>query len=305
MKKIAFIGLGNVGYPMALNLIKAGYTLSVFDLDTKRKEEITSLGAIWASSAQDAITDCHTTITSLPTPQAVKAVVDGDNGIIALMKPGSYWIEMSTTDFHDMQFFATKAKENHIHTLEAPITGGCNRVWTGDISILVGGDEDIYKTCLPILRVIGGSIVHMGDIGTASTIKVITNMLAFVHLWASGEAMMLAKKSNIDLAKAYEAIKVSSGNSFAHETEMQLVLNGSYNVGFTMDLALKDYNLVKDLMQETQTQLPIANNIYTFFRKALESYGDKSWSTEAIRLIEKEFGCDLRAEGFPETLPGM
>lgn len=303
--RIAFIGLGNVGLPLARNLLRAGHQLSVFDLDAERAAPLLDAGAKLASSHQAAAADAEVAVTSLPNPTAVAAVVPGENGLLSALAPGSLWIEMSTTDEADMRRFAEDAAARGIDVLEAPITGGANRAWTGEISILVGGDEAVFERYRDLLGVMGGAIEHMGPIGSASVVKVITNMLAFVHLWASGEAMMLAKRSGVDLAKAFHGIRISSGNSFAHETEGQLVLNGSYNCAFTMALALKDMRLAMKLGRETQTPLALAALVNDFFEQAQQAYGEDAWSTQAVKVLEDQLGEPLRAAGFPALLDGM
>lgn len=302
--RIAFVGLGNVGFPLAQNLLRAGHQMTVFDLDAKRAAPLVGQGATLAPSLPAAAADAEVAITSLPNPAAVAAVVPGDQGLLSALSPGGLWIEMSTTDADDMRRFAAEAAERGIDVLEAPVTGGVNRAWTGEISILVGGDEAVFTRYHPLLAAMGGEIEHMGPIGAASVVKVITNMLAFVHLWASGEAMMLAKRAGVDLAKAYHGIRISSGNSFAHETEGQLVLNGSYNCAFTLALAMKDFNLALKLARESETPLPLAELTSQFFVKAKETYGDQAWSTMAVKLLEDQLSEPLRAPGFPAVLPG-
>ncbi|WP_422368275.1 NAD(P)-dependent oxidoreductase [Pelagibius sp.] len=303
--QIAFIGLGNVGLPLARNLLKAGHQMTVFDLDPERAAPLVDAGARLAASSREAAEGAEVAVTSLPNPAAVAAVVPGETGLLSALGPGSLWIEMSTTDEADMRRFAEEAGARGIDVLEAPITGGANRAWTGEISILVGGDEAVFERYRDLLGVMGGAIEHMGPIGAASVVKVITNMLAFVHLWASGEAMMLAKRSGVDLAKAFHGIRVSSGNSFAHETEGQLVLNGSYNCAFTMALALKDMRLAMKLGQETETPLALAELVKNYFEQAQEAYGEDAWSTQAVKILEDQLGDALRAPGFPPLLAGM
>ena len=302
---IAFIGLGNVGLPLARNLVRAGHRLAVNDLVPEHATPLIAEGARWADTPAEAARGAEVAITSLPNPAAVAAVVPGTNGILAALAAGRAWIEMSTTDSKGMRAFADQATALGIAVLEAPITGGCNRVWSGDISILVGGDEAVFARYRPVLAAMGGEIEHMGPIGSASIVKVVTNMLAFVHLWASGEALMLAKRAGVDLAKAFHGIRVSSGNSFAHETEAQLVLSGSYNVGFTMDLALKDMKLALELGRETETPLELAELVNGVFEEARAAYGDRAWSTQAVKILEDRLGEPLRAPGFPDVLPGM
>lgn len=303
--RIAFIGLGNVGFPLARNLQKAGHQLTVFDLDPARAAPLVEAGASLAESSSRAAEGAEVAITSLPNPAAVAAVVPGEAGLLSALSPGSLWIEMSTTDEADMRTYADDAAARGIDVLEAPITGGANRAWTGEISILVGGDDAVFERYRPLLAIMGGAIEHMGPIGAASIVKVITNMLAFVHLWASGEAMMLAKRSGVDLEKAFHGIRISSGNSFAHETEGQLVLNGSYNCAFTMDLALKDLRLAMKLAKDTETPLALADLVQGFFEQAQEAYGGEAWSTRAVKILEDRLDEDLRAPGFPPVLSGM
>ncbi len=303
--RIAFIGLGNVGQPLAMNLARAGHTLTVTDLDQQRGRPLVDAGARFAFSVAEAVQDCELAITSLPNPQTVEKVVPGPDGLLANLRKGCAWIEMSTTDAAAMLQLARQAEELGIDVLEAPITGGANRVWTGDISILVGGDPGVFERYRPVLEIMGGDIELMGPIGQASVVKVITNMLAFVHLWASGEALMLAKRAGVDLDRAFHGIRISSGNSFAHETEAQLVLNGSYNVGFTMDLALKDIGLALDLARETETPLEMLTLVSDKFEQARAAFGDKAWSTQAVKVLEDRLGEPLRARGFPSVLPGM
>jgi 3-hydroxyisobutyrate dehydrogenase len=165
-----------------------------------------------------------------------------------------------------------------------------------------GGDEAVYEAHLPAFRAIGGTVIHVGPVGSASVIKVITNMLAFVHLVAAGEALMLAKRGGLDLALAFEAIKASSGNSFVHETESQVILNGSYNIGFTMDLACKDLRLARRLGREFGVPLELAGLVEQTFLRARAQYGGSAWSPMVVKLLEDALGTDLRAPGFPEVL---
>ncbi|WP_340119265.1 NAD(P)-dependent oxidoreductase [Pelagibius sp. 7325] len=302
--RIAFVGLGNVGFPLAQNLLRAGHEMTVFDLDASRAAPLVGQGAILAPSLPAAAAGAEVAITSLPNPAAVAAVVPGDQGLLSALSAGSLWIEMSTTDAEDMRRYAAEAAKRDIDALEAPVTGGVNRAWTGEISILVGGDEGVFARYRPLLAAMGGEIEHMGPIGAASIVKVITNVLAFAHLWASGEALMLAKRAGVDLAKAYHGIRISSGNSFAHETEGQLVLNGSYNCAFTMALAMKDYNLALTLARDTGTPLPMAELVHEIFTKASDTYGEQAWSTMAVKLLEDQLEEPLRAPGFPAVLPG-
>lgn len=211
---------------------------------------------------------------------------------------------MSTNDRHELLRLAALATARGITCLESPVTGGVHKAAAGDITVLVGGDEAVYAAHLPALQAMGGQVFYMGPLGSASVIKVITNMLAFIHLVAAGEALMLAKQGGLDLAQAFEAIKASSGNSFVHETESQVILNGSYNIGFTMDLACKDLNFAMQLGRDFGVPLEVAGLVEQTFIRARAQYGGGAWSSQVVKLLEDAVGTDLRAPGFPAVLEG-
>ena len=241
-------------------------------------------------------------ITCLPSPAAVAAVVTGEAGVFAGLGRGGTWIDMSTNDASEVKRLASIAAEKGVSCLEAPVTGGVHRAAAGEITVLVGGDEAVFEAHRPVMEAMGRTVLHMGPLGSASVIKVITNMLAFVHLVAAGEALMLAKRSGLDLAAAFEAIKASSGNSFVFETEGKLILSGSYDVGFTMDLACKDLLLASQLGRELRTPLDLVGLVEQTFIRAREQYGGAASSTMAVKLLEDALGTELRAPGFPARL---
>ncbi len=298
--KIGFIGLGNVGAPLAANLLRAGHDLTVNDLERGAAKDLLAAGAAWADSPRALAADAEAVITSLPSPAAVRRVME--DGVLAALAPGAAWIEMSTNDAEEVKRLAASAAARGVATLEAPITGGCHRAKSGEITILVGGDQAVYERHLPLFQAMGGTVLHVGALGQASVLKVITNMLAFVHLVAVGEALMLAKRGGIDLRTAFEGIKASSGNSFVHETESQVILNGSYNIGFTMDLASKDLGLAHRLGRELGVPLELTGLVEQIFHRARLQYGERAWSSQVVKLLEDALGTDLRAPGFPEIL---
>ncbi|MBI3761654.1 MAG: NAD(P)-dependent oxidoreductase [Chloroflexi bacterium] len=301
-KHFGFIGIGNLGLPLAANLLKAGFSLTVHDLNRNAAASLLTAGAKWAASPKEVAEASESVFTCLPSPQAVTAVVSGANGVLAGLRPGGTWIDMSTNDLHEIKRLAALAAEKGIATLESPVTGGVHKAASGEITVLVGGDQTVYEAHLPAFKAMGGKVFYMGALGGASVIKVITNMLAFIHLVAAGEALMLAKRGGIDLAQAFEAIKASSGNSFVHETESQVILNGSYNIGFTMDLACKDLHFAHELGREFGVPLELAGLVEQTFIRARSQYGGSAWSSQVVKLLEDALGADLRAPGFPEVL---
>jgi 3-hydroxyisobutyrate dehydrogenase len=259
-------------------------------------------GASWAETPRALAESAEVVITSLPSPAAVATVMEADDGVLAGLGDGAVWIEMSTTDATEVRRLAALAAERGAATLEAPITGGCHRAVSGDISILAGGAPGDFERCRSLLEAMGGTVLHVGPLGQASVLKVITNMLAFVHLVAAGEALMLAAKAGIDLGHAFDGIKASSGNSFVHETESQVILNGSYNIGFTMDLACKDLGLAQALGREFEVPLELGDRVAATFERARAEYGARAWSSQVVKLLEDACGQPLRAPGFPDEL---
>jgi 3-hydroxyisobutyrate dehydrogenase len=303
--RYGFIGLGNLGKHLAASLLRQGFDLAVYDLNRDAARELIERGARWAQSPRDLAAGVDAVITCLPSPAASASVLTADDGVLNGLRAGGTWIEMSTTDQHEIERICGLAAARGIATLEAPVTGGVHRAAAGEITVLVGGDRAVYDIHRAALEAMGGSIFYMGELGKACVIKVITNMLAFIHLVAAGEALMLAKRGGLDLAQAFAAIKASSGTSFVHETESQLVLNGSYNIGFTMDLACKDLGFAYRYGREFGVPLELAALTEQIFRRAREQYGGGAWSTQVVKLLEDALHTDLRAPGFPAVLePG-
>jgi 3-hydroxyisobutyrate dehydrogenase len=300
--RYAFIGLGNLGSHLAASLCREGFDVTVHDLNLKAGDRHIALGAKWAASPAEAAAAVDAVITCLPSPKASDAVVNGEKGVLGALKRGGTWIEMSTTDQSEITRIAKIAAAKGINVLEAPVTGGVHRAAAAEISVLVGGDKRVFEAHRPALEAMGGEIFHMGPLGSAAVIKVITNMLAFIHLVAAGEALMLAKRGGLDLAQAFAAIKASSGTSFVHETESQLVLNGSYNIGFTMDLACKDLGFALDFGRKFGVPLELAGLTEQTFIRAREQFGGSAWSTMVVKLLEDALKTELRAPGFPEVL---
>jgi 3-hydroxyisobutyrate dehydrogenase len=300
--RIGYIGLGSLGRHLAGSLLRAGFPLTVHDLDRDAAAELVAEGAAWADSAAETARASDTVITCLPSPEAVDATVAGEHGVLEGLAAGGTWIDMSTNDPHELQRLGALAAERGVSTLEAPVTGGVHRAAAGMITVLVGGDEAVFTTHLPAFEAMGGRVFYIGELGQAAVIKVITNMLAFIHLVADGEALMLAKRGGIDLKLAWDVIKASSGNSFVHETEGQLILSGSYNINFTLDLARKDLHFAHQMGREFGVPLELAGLTEQVFARARAMYGGEAQSPTVVRTLEEAVGTDLRAPGFPDEL---
>ena len=300
--KIGFIGLGNVGGKLAGSLLRNKFDLTVRDLDENLTNEFKNLGAKVASSAKELAEQVDLIITCLPSPKICADVMEGENGVLEGITQNKIWLEMSTTDEAEIKRIGKKVIEKNGIPLDGPVSGGCHRAATGNIAIFVGGNREAFERILSALTVMGRKVLHTGELGSATVLKVITNYLASVHLVALGEAWTVAKKSNLDLAKAYKGIAVSSGNSFVHETESQVILNGSYNINFTMDLVLKDTGLFDDLAKKLSAGLEISPKIVEIFKDGQKKYGSRAWSSMIVKRMEDSNNIDFRADGFPEEL---
>jgi 3-hydroxyisobutyrate dehydrogenase len=297
--RYGYIGLGNLGGHLAASLLRNGFDVTVHDIDRKLADRHVKVGAKWADNPKVLASQVDCAITCLPSPAASEIVL---HQILESLKPGSTWIEMSTLGRDDIQGLAKIAAPYGVRTLECPVTGGVHLAAQGRITVLAGGDEDLFELHKPTLKAMGDQLYHMGPLGSAATIKVITNMLAFIHLVADGEALMLAKRGGLDLAQAWHAIKASSGTSFVHETEGQLILNGSYDIAFTMDLALKDLGFAMSFGREFGVPLDLASLTSQTFMRGKAAYGGSAQSTQVVKLLEDVLNTDLRAPGFPPRL---
>ncbi len=300
--KIGFIGLGNVGGKLANNLLENNFQLSVLDKNHKLMDEFKLNGAKKSKSIKDLVLNSDILITCLPSPEMCAEVLESKDGIIDTIQDNQIWIEMSTTEDDQLKNHASLVQKKKAIALEAPVSGGCHRAATGNISIFVGGSREGFDKAMPVLKCLGRKILYTGDFGSASVLKVITNYLATVNLVALGEAWTIASKSNLDLDKTFKGIAASSGNSFVHETESQVILNGSYNINFTMDLVEKDIGLFQGLASKLGVELEISPIVSSIIKDAKNTFGDRAWSSMVVKRLENKYNTNFRAEGYPEEL---
>ncbi len=297
--RYGFVGLGHLGKHLAASLARNGFEVEVYDLHRPAADLALAAGARWAESIPLLAANVDTLITCLPSPAASAAVLAA---ALPVMPSGSTWIEMSTNDFVEIEKLAAQAAKRGIATLVCPVTGGVHRAEAGDITVLVGGEQQVFAQHEAALKAMGGRVIHLGGIEQAAVTKVVTNMLAFIHLIAAGEALMLCAKAGVELRAAFDAIAASSGNSFVHETESQVILNGSYDIGFTMDLACKDAGFAVEFGRRFGVPLRLAGLMEQTFIEGRAKYGGGAWSSMIVKLLEDAVGTPLRAAGFPARL---
>lgn len=297
--QVGFIGLGNVGGKLSGSLLRNGVSLQVHDLDEALVEAFVAKGAKNGVSPAEMMQSCDIVITCLPNPAASAAVVQA---MLAHVKPGKIWLEMSTTDEAEVKRLGALVQAKGGQTVDCPVSGGCHRADTGNISIFAGCDRHSFEAVLPFLTKMGRRILHTGDLGSASILKVITNYMATANLVSCAEALTVAKGAGMDLKVAYEALKISSGTSFVHETESQLILNGSRDVSFTMDLVAKDIVLFQEVADRASIPLELNPLLISIFQDGIKRFGARELSPNIIKRLEEVTGLDVRADGFPAEL---
>ncbi|MDD9921532.1 MAG: NAD(P)-dependent oxidoreductase [Boseongicola sp.] len=300
--RIGFIGLGNVGGKLAGSILRNGFDLSVRDLDKSIAQPFLDAGAKWADTPAEMAANVDYLITCLPSPAACAAVMEGKDGILEGIHPGMIWAEMSTTDADEVKRMAAIVDAKGGHAIDCPVSGGCHRAATGNISIFAGCDRETFEKALPVLTTLGRRVLHTGDVGSASILKVMTNYLATANLLTCCEALVTMKAAGLDLATTYEAIAISSGTSFVHETESQVILNGSRDINFTMDLVLKDIGLFHKIAEDNNVPLEISPLMINIFKDGMKRYGDRAQSDDIIRRLEEATGLDITAPGFPPEM---
>ena len=300
--KIGFIGLGNVGAKLAYILLRNGFELTVRDLNDALVQSFVDRGATRAASPKEMTERVDLIITCLPSPTVCSAVMESKEGIIGGLSAGKIWLEMSTTDESEVIRLAKLVAAKGAMAMDCPVSGGCHRAATGNISIFAGGERETFERVLPILTSMGRRILHTGPIGSASVLKVVTNYLCTVHLAALAEAFAVAKKAGMDMNTTYEAIRISSGNSFVHETESQVILNGSRDINFTMDLVVKDVGLFDKLARVNKVPVEISPLVLAIFKDGQNRYGSREFSPNIIRRLEEACGIQILGTGFPAEM---
>ena len=300
--KVGFIGLGNAGGKLAGSLLRNGFDLTVRDLNKEFVDEFVERGAKSGNSPKEMAEHCDVIITCLPSPKSCSEVMESKDGILAGLSKGKIWLEMSTTDEAEIRRIGALVDKVGALPIDCPVSGGCHRADTGNISIFAGCKREAFELALPILTTMGRRVLHTGDLGTASTLKVMTNYLATVNLTSIAEALTTMKSLGMDMNVTYEAIKASSGNSFVHETESQVILNGSRDISFTMDLVSKDVGIFNQLAERKGLELEIAPLIVDIFKDGEKRYGSRELSPNIIKRLEERADVEVLGEGFPPEM---
>lgn len=295
--RIGFIGLGNMGGPMAANVARAGYSLTVFDLDPSKAKLAVKCGASFAPDASSLIKESDIVITSLPGPRQVRGLLDGPTGLIEMLRPSSTWIDMTTNDPEIVREATRRLGERKVGMLDAPVTGAVDGAKHGTLSIFVGGEKETFDRTLDLLKAMGKSIFHCGPVGTGNIVKLVTNQLWFVHAAAIGEGLMLGCRAGVDLQTLWNAIKSSVGNSFVAEHDVPSIFAGHYDPSFSLDLCIKDLDLIHAVAASVDVPLRMTTKAREVFSQARATYGGGAPELLVAKLIEDATGTSLQVEG--------
>ena len=294
--KVGFIGVGNMGGPMCRNIIRnTNHEVIVFDLSAAALKECTDLGASAAGSVADLAGRCDVVITSLPIPKIVEEVTLGNGGIAENAKPGTVFIDLSTNSPATAKRVNDGMKAKGIPMLEAPVSGGTSRAKDGTIVIMVGGETVTFEQQLPLLKSFSGEVVHVGDIGMGSTAKLINNMLAFCNAAAAAEALMMGKRSGIDLHKLDAVIRNASGMSSGYGNLSTKAFKGDFQPTFALDLAHKDLRLALEMADDLGVPGLIAPQVMNLMRMARGMGLGGQDSASVIKVYEAALKEEVRA----------
>jgi len=296
--QIGFIGLGNMGNPMAASLIKAGFDLTVHDLRRSAADNLLALGAKWADTPQAVAQASDTIISSLPGPVQVEAAMLGADGVLAGIRPGSTWIDLSTNSPELLERLAAMAVEKGADTLDAPVTGAVDGAQAGKSIYFVGGEQAVFEKHRPVFEAMGEKVFHAGPLGAGLAAKLLTNLLWFINAVAIGEGLMLGAKAGIELTTLWEIIKASAGNSWVAEHDVPSIFRGDYDPSFTLYLCCKDLRLITEMGRNLGVPLELGAQVEQIFLRAKAKYGPEQGEMSVVKLLEDLLETRLRASGF-------
>jgi 2-hydroxy-3-oxopropionate reductase len=261
MKKIGFIGLGIMGKPMAMNLIKADYSLTVYDIRQEAVKEVVAAGAKEGKSSKDVAAQSEVVITMLPNSPDVKKAVLGKNGVLEGAKVGMILIDMSSIAPMVSKEVAVEARKKGVEMLDAPVSGGEPKAKDGTLSIMVGGKKEVFEQVEEILKVMGASAVLDGDIGSGNVTKLANQIIVALNIAAMSEAMVLATKAGVDPEKVFQAIRGGLAGSNVLNAKVPLVLDGNFKPGFRIELHIKDLANALDTAHEIGVPVPLTSGV--------------------------------------------
>ncbi len=292
---IGFVGLGNMGGPMARRLAQAGYDVSVFDINPEAFAQATDAGATAATSALECAHGRDILCTSLPRPDHVEAVMSGADGVLASMAPGSIWVDLTTNRKNLVIELAAGAPDG-VWVVDSPVTGAVDGARTGNLTLFAGGPDAALDQIEPVLSHLG-LVIRCGELGTGNVTKLVTNQLWFVHAATIAEGFATGMANGVSLDTLWYAIKESVGDSFVARHDAPSIFAGHYDPSFSLGLCLKDLGLTMELAAAVGTDLPMTEAARSVFARAAERYGDDVGELHVAKRIEDDSGLSMRLDG--------
>jgi 3-hydroxyisobutyrate dehydrogenase len=290
---VGFIGLGNMGGPMALNLVKAGFELIVHDINPARVAPLIAAGATLAASAEAVAANCHRTICMVETTDQAESVILGDNGIIQSAKQGDIVLCMSTIDPLAARRFAERLAGKGVAMLDAPVSGGTHGAAAGTLSVIVGGPAETFAASEDLFRAMGRNVFHVGDLGHGLAMKLINNMLGQIATVAIAEALVFGKKAGLDPRKIFEVVSVSTGNSVQFQNRVPRMLARNFTPGGTIDISYKDQELETGYAKALGMPLLMANLSQQVYQMARAAGLNKEDGSSIIKVFERMAGMTI------------
>src|SRR5512145_3397486 len=291
-----FIGVGNMGNPMAFNVLKAGFPMTIFDTNPKAMENLIQAGAKKAGSAREAVEQSEILLTSLPASPDVEAIYLEPGGLVDRAKPGTVLIDLSSVLPVTPRKIEPHAKARGVHFLEAPVSGGVTGARAATLAIMVGGDAEPLARAQPVLRAIGPNIFHVGGVGAGNTMKAINNMMSCVNALAMMEGLVLGVKAGLDPMKIYEVVKASSGGSKALERIPRAIIPRDFAPGFKVALMNKDLDTFNSIARELHVPVSFSNVAQRYEQAALAAGLGEQDTSSVLTIIERLAAAQVTAK---------
>ena len=294
--KVGFIGLGHMGKHMAAAVLRAGYELTIHDIRPEVAGDPLLAGARWADTPQAAAVASDALITSLPGPEQVDAVMLGPDGALSGLRPGAYYIDMSTSTPGEMRKIADAAAGRGVQVIDAPVAGGMRGARNATLTIMAGGTEEAYQACLPLLQAMGEKIFLVGGVGAGHVAKLVNNMMTIINGLTAMEAMVVGAKAGLDVERLLEVVEAGTGSSYSLNLLRYVIFPGHFDPAkFALSLAAKDLRIAVEYADELGVEMSVVPHAAEALAEAMQrGLADRDWSSY-ITLIEQSAGVEVRA----------
>jgi 3-hydroxyisobutyrate dehydrogenase-like beta-hydroxyacid dehydrogenase len=294
--KVGFIGLGHMGKHMAASLIRAGHELTGYDIRAEARDDPVLAGAHWADTAKAAAEASDVLITSLPGPEQVGAVVLGAHGVLSALRPGSFYIDMSTSTPGVMSKIADAAAAREVQVIDAPVAGGVRGARKATLTIMAGGSREAFDACLPLLQAMGEKVFLVGGVGAGHVAKLVNNMMTIINGLTAMEAMVVGAKAGLDVERLLEVVEAGTGSSFSLNVIRYVIFRGNFDPAkFALSLAAKDLRIAAEYAGEIGVEMNLVPYASRVLADAMrQGLADRDWSSY-ITLIEESAGVEVRA----------